>query len=71
MTKPEEKAEVLKAFFASVFNSKTSCPQGTQDGEQNETLIIQSEIVSDLLYCLVIHKFMGPHGMHPKIEEAS
>ena len=25
----EEKAEVLNAFFASVFNSETSYPQGT------------------------------------------
>jgi len=29
-TKDEEKAEVLNATFASAFNSKTSCSQGTQ-----------------------------------------
>ncbi|KAK4817096.1 hypothetical protein QYF61_027927 [Mycteria americana] len=30
VTKAEEKAEVLNAFFASDFNSKTSCSPGTQ-----------------------------------------
>ena len=42
MTKDQDKAEVLSAFFAPVFNSKASCFLGTQplvlidrDGEQN------------------------------------
>lgn len=30
VTKDEEKAEVLHAFLASVFNNKTSCCQGIQ-----------------------------------------
>ena len=32
-TEEEEKAEVLNAFFTSVFNSETSYPQGTQPAE--------------------------------------
>ena len=61
MTKDEEKAVVLtvvlNAFFASVVNSKTRCSQGTRppeledtEGEQNEALIIQAEMVSNLLH---------------------
>ena len=59
MTKGEENAEVLNAFFASVFNSKTSCSRGTQPpeledryGEQNEAPIIQGKMVSELLHHL-------------------
>ncbi|GAB0208581.1 mitochondrial enolase superfamily member 1 [Grus japonensis] len=68
------KDEVLNAFFASVFNSQTSCPQGIQppeledrDGEQNKPPIIQEEAVNDLLCHLDTHKSMGPDGIHPRV----
>ena len=62
----------LRYFFASVFNSKTSCSPSTQhpeleDREQNEDPTIQGEIVSNLLHHLDTHKSMGPDGIHPRV----
>lgn len=52
----EVKAEIPNAFFASVLNIKTSCPQNNQvpelaagDGELSEAPINEEEMVSDLL----------------------
>ncbi|KAK4828709.1 LOW QUALITY PROTEIN: hypothetical protein QYF61_000547 [Mycteria americana] len=74
VTKDEGEAEVLNAFFASVFNRKTTCSLGTQppeledrDGEQNEAPRIRGEMVSDLLHHLDTHKCMGPDGIHPRV----
>ncbi|KAK4825649.1 hypothetical protein QYF61_001434 [Mycteria americana] len=74
MTKDEEKAEVLNAFFVSVFNSRADCSMGIQpveledrDGDQTGAPIIQGEMVSDLLHHLDTHKSMGPDEIHARV----
>ncbi|KAK4828821.1 hypothetical protein QYF61_000878 [Mycteria americana] len=74
VTKDEEKAEVLNAFFASLFNSRDNCSLGTQppesedrDGDQTGAPIIQGEMVSDLLHHLDTHKSMGPDEIHLRV----
>ena len=69
MTKDEEKAQVLNAFFASAFNSKLSCSVDTQppelehrDGEQNKAPTIQEEKASDQLHHSDTHAPMGQMG---------
>jgi len=70
----EEKAEVLHAYLASVFDSQTDYPQGSEppvledrEGEQNKPPIIQEEAVNNLLCHLDTYKSVGPDGIHPRV----
>ena len=74
VTKDQDKAEVLNAFFASVFNSRTCYSPGTQlpalvdrNGEQNRPCIIHDEMVLDLIRKLDTHKSKEPDGLHPRV----
>lgn len=65
MTSDKEKTEVLSAFFAIIFISKTDSTLGTQPTEledrvreQNEAFIIQGKMISDLIYHLNTQKYM-------------
>ena len=67
----KEKADILNAFFISVFKSQTSYPQVTPlsdlavlAGEQTKPPTIQEETVRDLLLQLDYHKSMGPDEIH-------
>jgi len=64
--KDEEKAVILNAFFASVFNSRPPELED-RDGEQNKALRIQDEMVSNLLHNLHIHKSIGLDGIHQRV----
>jgi len=72
--KDEEKAEVLNAFFASVFNSQTGYSQGSQppvledsEGVWSKSPIIQEEAANDLLYHLDTYNSMRLDGIHLRV----
>ncbi|CAM5148159.1 unnamed protein product [Eretmochelys imbricata] len=70
VTEDVEKANVLNAFFASVFTNKVSSQTAAlgitkwgRDGQPS----VEIEVVRDYLEKLDVHKSMGPDELHPRV----
>ncbi|PKU47483.1 rna-directed dna polymerase from mobile element hypothetical protein [Limosa lapponica baueri] len=68
-----QKAELLNAFFVSVFTAKAG-PQDPQTLEvggrpwrKEDLSLVEEDWVRDHLGKLDTHKYMGPGGMHPGV----
>ncbi|CAM5089359.1 unnamed protein product [Eretmochelys imbricata] len=70
VTEDVEKANVLNAFFASVFTNKVSSQTaalGITKWGRNGQPSVEIEVVRDCLEKLDVHKSMGPDELHPRV----
>ncbi|CAM4675942.1 unnamed protein product [Lepidochelys kempii] len=70
VTEDVEKANVLNAFFASVFTNKVSSQTaalGNTPWGVGGQPSVEKEVVRDYLEKLDVHKSMGPDALHPRV----